>query len=230
MKILALEFSSPRRSVAIVEARADLGPELLAEASEPGGRSTRAMGMIEEILLKAQLEREQIECIAIGLGPGSYNGVRAALAVAQGWQLAREVRLLGICSAESLAAQAQAEGFVGRAAVTIDAQRGEFYLAIYEITGTGCREIEPLRVVPLAEIQARAQAGDLVLGPEADKWVPTGKAMFPSAAKLGILAATRSDFVPGHLLEPIYLRETQFVKAPPPRVLPESLQRGRATD
>ena len=119
---------------------------------------------------------------------------------------------------------------MGRAAVTIDAQRGEFYLAIYEITGNGCRELEPLRVVPLAEIQARAQAGDLVLGPEADNWVPSGRAMFPRAAKLGILAATRSDFVPGQLLEPIYLRETQFVKAPPPRILPDGLQRGHASD
>jgi tRNA threonylcarbamoyl adenosine modification protein YeaZ len=223
MKILGLEFSSLRRSVAIVEARSDRAPTVLAEAGELGGRTTRAIGMIEEVLRAAQLEREQIECVAVGLGPGSYNGVRASLAVAQGWQLAREVKLLGISSSESLAAQAFADGFVGRAAVTIDAQRGEFYLAIYEITGNGWRELEPLRVVPLAEVQARATAGDLVLGPEADKWTPSGRAIFPSAARLGILAATRTDYVPGHLLEPIYLRETQFVKAPPQRVLPDGV-------
>ncbi len=31
------------------------------------------------------------------------------------------------------------------------------------------------------------------------------------------MAASRTDFLPGEKLEPIYLRETAFVKAPPPR-------------
>ncbi len=44
--------------------------------------------------------------------------------------------------------------------------------------------------------------------------------VFPRAATLGQLAAGRADFVSGEKLEPIYLRETKFVKAPPPRVLP----------
>jgi hypothetical protein len=34
------------------------------------------------------------------------------------------------------------------------------------------------------------------------------------------MAAARSDFVAGEGLEPVYLRETRFVKAPPPRRLP----------
>ena len=33
------------------------------------------------------------------------------------------------------------------------------------------------------------------------------------------LAATRTDYVSGDKLEPIYLRETTFVKAPPPRIV-----------
>ena len=41
--------------------------------------------------------------------------------------------------------------------------------------------------------------------------------MLPSAAELGRLAARRIDFVPGEKLEPIYLRETTFAKAPPPK-------------
>jgi tRNA threonylcarbamoyladenosine biosynthesis protein TsaB len=80
MTILALEFSSPQRSVAI--ARDGI---LLAEASEFGGRNTTAFGMIEKILAEAKIEREEIEVIAVGLGPGSYTGIRAAIALAQGW-------------------------------------------------------------------------------------------------------------------------------------------------
>ena len=93
--------------------------------------------MIEEVLAKTKIGREEIEVIAVGLGPGSYTGIRAAIAVAQGWQLAREIKLLGISSAECLAAQAQAEKIFGRVNVVIDAQRGEFYLAGWEISAGG---------------------------------------------------------------------------------------------
>ena len=65
--------------------------------------------MIEKVLAAAKIEREEIEVLAVGLGPGSYTGIRVAISIAQGWQLARGVKLLGIGSAECLAAQAQAE-------------------------------------------------------------------------------------------------------------------------
>ena len=51
-------------------------------------------------------------------------------------------------------------------------------------------------------------------------WFPTGRVLFPRAATLGQLARDRTDFVAGERMEPIYLRETRFVKAPPPRTLP----------
>jgi tRNA threonylcarbamoyl adenosine modification protein YeaZ len=220
MKILALEFSSPQRSVAVVHGGADAGPLCLGEAIETGGRLTNALGLVEDALGQAQLDRAQIECLAIGLGPGSYNGMRLAIALAQGWQLARPVKLLGISSAECLAAQAQAEGIFGRVEIVIDAQRNELYLAGYELGPQARREIEPLRLATLAEAQARQQMGATLIGPEVTKWFPAGRVLFPRAATLGQLARARTDFVAGERMEPIYLRETHFVKAPPPRTLP----------
>ena len=220
MKILALEFSSPQRSVAVVHGGADAGPLCMGEAIETGGRSTNALGLVEDALRQAQLDRAQIECLAIGLGPGSYNGMRLAIALAQGWQLARPVKLLGISSVECLAAQAQAEGIFGRVEIVIDVQRSELYLAGYDLGPQDRREAEPLRLVSLAEVQARQQAGATLLGPEVTKWFPAGRVLFPRAATLGQLAHARSDFVAGERMEPIYLRETRFVKAPPPRIIP----------
>jgi tRNA threonylcarbamoyl adenosine modification protein YeaZ len=217
MKILALEFSSPERSVAIVQR--SVAGLVRAEVVERGGRETRALGMIEEALRLAQLEREQIECIAVGLGPGSYNGIRAAIALAQGWQLAREIKLLGISSVECLACQAQAEGLTGRVSLVIDAQRREFYLATYEIGPGDWSQIAPLRLASLAEVQALEQAGGGLAGPQVTKWFPGGRELVPRAAALGQLALARQDFVPGYKLEPIYLRETAFVKATPPTVV-----------
>jgi len=122
MTILALEFSSPQRSVAVLRA----GDTVAAtEVIESGGNGTHAFAMIESALREAKLEREQIEVIAVGLGPGSYTGIRVALSVAQGWQLARGVKLAGIGSAECLAERARAEKIFGRVNVVIDAQRNE---------------------------------------------------------------------------------------------------------
>ena len=212
MTILALEFSSSQRSVAVAR-----DGEVLAEAVETGERGTNAFGMIEKVLATAKLGRGDIECLAVGLGPGSYTGIRVALSIAQGWQLACGVKLLGIGSVDCLVAQAQAEKNFGRVSVVIDAQRGEFYLATHEISAGGGREIEPLKIVPAAVVEARVAAGEILIGPEVTRWFAAGKILFPQAATLATLAARRSDFVAGETLAPVYLRETNFVKAPPAR-------------
>lgn len=213
MNLLALEFSAAQRSVAV------LAGTVICEVVELTARHTDALGMLTKALADAQLEREQIECLVVGLGPGSYHGIRAAIALAQGWQLANGVKLLGLSSVAGLAAQAQAEGFSGTASVVVDAQRQEFYVARYEISPATCREIEPLQIATLAEVQAREAAGEVLLGPEVTRWFAAGKIVVPHATMLAKSATTRSDFVAGQKLEPIYLRETTFVKAPPLRVI-----------
>jgi tRNA threonylcarbamoyl adenosine modification protein YeaZ len=194
MIILALEFSSPQRSVAAVispeggtrqsrRKKSEIGRKLaefalpdlpvlstasavcVSEVVETMRTNTlRPFGMVEEALKQAGLERAQIEVLAVGLGPGSYTGTRAAISVAQGWQLARGVKLLGISSAECVAAQAQRDGIRGRAHVVIDAQRNEFYLAGYELGEDGWRETVPLRLVGLNE--ARGGLGKAGFEPE----------------------------------------------------------------
>jgi len=185
---------------------------LLAEASETGGRDTKAFALIEKVLATAKISREEIEVMAVGLGPGSYTGIRAAIAAAQGWQLARGIKLLGISSVAALAAEAQAQNVFGRVNVVVDAQRGEFYLATWEISPELREEITPLKIVSAAELADRKSGGEIVVGPGAET------ALSPREARLAQLAAGRRDFVRGEDLSPIYLRETSFVKAPPGRV------------
>ncbi|HTQ51547.1 MAG TPA: hypothetical protein VMJ12_12610, partial [Candidatus Acidoferrales bacterium] len=140
--------------------------------------------------------------------------VRMALAMAQGWQLATGINLLGIGSVEALAARARAEQMFGRITLVVDAQRDEFYQAIFEVTPDRLVEIEPLKIVTAATVDARACAGELIAGPEVTRWFPTGKNLFPSAAMLVMLAEHRNDFCHGKQLEPIYLREASFLKIP----------------
>jgi tRNA threonylcarbamoyladenosine biosynthesis protein TsaB len=217
MKILAVEFSSQRRTVAILRCGGGPDPALLARAEE--GASRRPLGLIAEALHAAGCEREEIDIIAIGLGPGSYTGIRGAIALAQGWQLGRGVQLLGISSVECLATQAMEEKIFGVVNIVIDAQRNEFYLARYEIAPGQCRLAEELHLAPFAKIEELQRAGRRLIGPDSSHWFPAAQDKYPDAAILGKLACGRRDFVPGEKLEPIYLREVAFTKAPPPRAI-----------
>lgn len=173
--------------------------------------------MIEKALAQAGLEREAIECIAVGIGPGSYTGIRAGIALVQGWQLAREIRVLAISSVEAIAEQAFSTGVRGKIHVVVDAQRNEFYHATYDLTETKFSAAEPLRLLPANSILERIQDGEIVIGPDAHHF--KGETLYPTAESLVRLAASRSNYIDAAMLEPIYLREATFVKAPPPRVI-----------
>ena len=209
MTILALEFSSARRSVALSRAG-----QLLAEAVQhTESRATNALGLVEKVLANAKLSRTEIEGLAVGLGPGSYTGIRTAIALAQGWQLAREIKLTGVSSIAAMIAQARAEKIFGRVNVLVDAQRGEFYLATWDLSKSSQQEIAPLKIVPVSEVERRQAAGEICVGPEQTR------RLFPGAAEIANLTDPISARTIGknEFLEPIYLRPTSYAKAPPLR-------------
>jgi hypothetical protein len=74
-----------------------------------------------------------------------------------------------------------------------------------------------LKLATLAEARELEGAGDLLIGPEATRWFPHGQIIFPHSAMLARLARQCSNYLPCEKIEPIYLRETTFVKAPPAR-------------
>jgi len=211
MRILALEFSSTRRSVAAIAP----GCEPVEAVAASAKRNTQAFALITDVLKKVHWDRHDIECIAVGLGPGSYTGVRVGISIAQGWQIATGVKLLGVSSANAIAEEARREEIRGPVTCVIDAQRQEFYVAAYELQENEARATQALRIETLAQLSERAARGEVIISPEALP-VPT-RTVVPTAFAVGRLARWRTDFVSGEKLEPIYLRETSFIKAPPPR-------------
>lgn len=219
MNVLALEFSSQCRSAAIARADGGEGVQVLAEATERTPRSRGPLHLIEAVLRDANLEREAVTRLAVGLGPGSYTGIRSALAVAQGWHLALPIDMVGISSVGSLAAQAQADGITGRVNILVDAQRGDAYHAAYEVRASSVDETVPLRLVLAHELDAVLRRPGIWIGPEVRRWVASGRLMAPSASVLARLSTRALPIGPPAKLEPIYLRETAFVKAPPRRLV-----------
>jgi len=219
MKMLALEFSSPRRSVAVAEV-AENGCRLLAEISDRADGQQGALKMVALTLDQARVRRKEIEAIAVGLGPGSYTGIRMAIALAQGWQLARGVKLLGASSVAALARHAWTTDCRGRIGVGVDAQRGDYYLANYEVTDAGVVERRAVRIVPKAELEETIAVNELLLMPENTPAVPGARTLFPTAADVAVLAAGSAAIGEGGALEPVYLRPVSFVKNPAPKPLP----------
>ena len=258
MNILALEFSSEQRSAAVVQTRPGGLSQVVGSTTTAAARTVQALSLIDQALRQANARRDQVEGIVVGLGPGSYTGIRVAIAVAQAWQLARGVALWGVSSADGIAAQARHAGCYGTLHVVIDAQRNEFYHAVYEVSAVTTVELSPLRLARRDEIERLAANGALVVGPEAERRLPAGRVVFPHAAVLvellvrglergppagrqpnpsesavpearaagltggeqiptGPAAFQEGGGVSGEKLEPIYLRETSFVKAPPSR-------------
>ena len=212
MRILALEFSSRVRSVAAWDSGcAATRPPGVARESE--ARATPVFSLIETALREAGLRREDIQRLAVGLGPGSATGIRAAIAVAQGWCLARGVTVVGVNSLDVLATGLHAARQRGRVDLACDAQRGEWHVAGYELEAAGPRLCEPLRLASHEEMAARIRAGRIVLGPDLAAALPGARDAFPEAAVLARLAAEATAALAPESLAPIHLRAPSFAKA-----------------
>lgn len=204
MIALALEFSSDRRSVAVGRSG-----EVLAEVSHHGTVNTPVFALIAEALRQASVAREEVRQLVVGVGPGSYTGVRIAISAAQGWQLATGASCFGVNSLENLA-----RSVTTRTLLAVDAQRGEFASAWAE----SGRLVEAVRLRTKDELLSGLEQGELLAGPGLDRLVPGARTLFPTAA--GALAlAWHAEAVPAEELVPVYLREASFVKAAPTRVV-----------
>lgn len=214
MKLLALSTSTPHGSVALLEALPGAVRELaVASYDDLAGHAERLFSLIDQVLAEAGIERSAIGAIACDVGPGSFTGVRVAVASAKGAAIALGLPVIGVTSLEALAARAFAEGRAqpgDRVAAAVDAKKGEVFLAVLEAS---LDFVLPPCHVPraaVAEVLAKA-AGDrplLLVGepPAPDPEVP---AQLPEAAWIGRVAASRLQAGGGidpAELEPLYVR------------------------
>lgn len=212
MKILAIESSTSRRGVAFIN-----NNELVWESSESLATADRTLPLIQQGLAAAGWKSGEIERVAIGLGPGSFTGVRLAIATAIGFEAVHGTPALGVRSFDALAHRLSMEGHRGRHALVADAQRGEFALGLYSLTPEGAACAENLRLASRAELEAMAAAGIPMHGPDMPKLASHVTPRYPDAHAIALLAGRERIFTTPGSLEPIHLRPVAFVKAPPPR-------------
>lgn len=129
MKILHLETSSKNCSVAISQ-----NEELLCvceEASENYKQSESLHTFIEWALEGAGIILQDLDAVCLGIGPGSYTGLRIGAASAKGFCYGLNIPLIGVSSLDTLVAPYINQGY-DYIIPMIDARRMEVYTAVYQ--------------------------------------------------------------------------------------------------
>lgn len=132
MKILALDTSTWTETVALLEDGSILSERVVVEKES---HNRRLLATIEAVLKDAQCSVKEVDAIAVGIGPGSFTGIRIGITTAKAlaWSLRKPV--IGIPSLDALAFPF---GFWnGYVCPMIDARKKEVYYAIYRVDGTG---------------------------------------------------------------------------------------------
>jgi tRNA threonylcarbamoyladenosine biosynthesis protein TsaB len=201
--LLALDLSTAHGSIAVVR-----GDDVLFRSTFQSERSHNAQvfAPLREALAAAG---DQLTGIVIGNGPGSYTGVRIAIAAAQGIALSCNVWCVGWSSLTAPDLDAPASyNIIG------DARRQSFYLARVE----NGRLLPDLEIVS-AEI-ARERAADCEIVYTFDAKCPLGLSLHsakPDAAKLAkIVQSLPADELAALIAQPLiphYLAEA-FITLP----------------
>ncbi|WP_182084240.1 tRNA (adenosine(37)-N6)-threonylcarbamoyltransferase complex dimerization subunit type 1 TsaB [Aureimonas sp. ME7] len=173
--LLAIDTAGERCSVAVF----DMGSDAILVRLDPAigrGHAEVLMDTIEQAMGEAGAGWGEIAKLAVGIGPGSFTGIRVAVAAARGFELSLGIPSVGVSTLE-----AQAEPFWGEGAVWAvhDAKRGEVYAALY---GPGGEE----RMAP----RALTHEAFAAMAPGTDRLVGSGAA----------LAAELLDVGPEHIL------------------------------
>ena len=109
--------------------------------------NTQLLPRIDAALAAQGVEKSEIACVVCGRGPGSFTGVRIALATAKGMASALGVPLVGVSSLDAVAWGAWHAGVRGPVLVVADAMRKEVYPVRFAVSDAGIDRLEADRVV-----------------------------------------------------------------------------------
>jgi tRNA threonylcarbamoyladenosine biosynthesis protein TsaB len=161
-----------------------------------GERTSRAATLLEDVdalLRQAGAHTRELDALAVGIGPGSFTGVRIGLSTARGLALALDLPVAGVSTLDALAAGAPG------AIPVIDARRREVFV--------------PGRVVAPGELEV--EPGQLYVGSGAVRYrdvLEAKGAEIPAdgderhVPRARLHAALARDFGPAERVEPLYLR------------------------
>lgn len=181
-----------------------LNGELYSQVTGDDGRhDQRLLPEVEALLARAGIEFSDLDQVGVGIGPGSFTGIRVALATAQGICMARELDLFPLDSLALMAAGLP----TGQYHFVLDARLGEVYQGRYRVDEQGVTVLSPPWLTAIdGLISLDAQ----------DEFVGDGWALVEQQAMVGELAPNglwvellgQSAGLAPEACEPAYLRDT----------------------
>jgi tRNA threonylcarbamoyladenosine biosynthesis protein TsaB len=165
VRILAFDTATAATSVALVDTGAGVAREMRddPESGRRPGHATRLLPLIAQLLQDAGLGWPDVERIAVGVGPGTFTGLRIGVSTARALAQARAIPLVGVSTLESLAVGAAAAGHA-QVVTVLDARRREVFAAVWApeggpVAGRPGMLMEPRAMTPSALVQRLGQIG-----------------------------------------------------------------------
>jgi len=178
----------------------------------PPGHARELMPAIADVMERADVDYTDLNAVAVGVGPGTFTGLRIGVATARALAHANGLRVHGISSLEALAHGIEAELRLP----LIDAKRGELFAALYEggeerwppFAATPEALVERLRKDALTVTAAgdgslrfrdQLEAGGIVVGPAGSHAV---RALHICRLAARVPASSPDAILPNYLREP----------------------------
>jgi tRNA threonylcarbamoyladenosine biosynthesis protein TsaB len=217
MKLLAIETATPGSSVAVVEDRRTLAA---ASRIDRVGHAGFVVPAIDFCFDQVGWSPEDLDAVAVDIGPGLYTGIRVGIATAQGLAAAFGIPIIPVSSVDALALEAK----TGHRMVwaVVDARRGEFAVARYRPVPGGVVRESNTELMDPEELQAALEStadDSLVVGDPGElpegffrgmHHVKTAKPRYPYAVALAEIGAgkfERDDYPSPEYIRPLYMRE-----------------------
>ncbi len=180
MVTLAIDTSTKVCTVALVK-----GDEVIAsyEANIGLTHSEALMVQIDQLFTESKTDFDQISKIAVSIGPGSFTGLRIGLATAEAMAYSWKCELCGVNTLKALAYNIQEENIL--LAPVLDAQKGNYYLALYTWQQGKLIEKQAVEVVSKEELFTKIASYGMktILLGECDKLVDSLKAEISLASE-----------------------------------------------
>lgn len=230
--ILCLETATPSCSVALIH-----NGEVLACEEDPKGQnhSEKITLFIDSVMKKAGISYNQLDAVAVSMGPGSYTGLRIGVSTAKGICYAVSKPLIAVETLESMAygGKVVISSEVEKSSVNdnmilipaIDARRMEVYAAIFDENVNKIRNTEAVIIDENSFADFKKDHHLYLFGDGADKCaelfanddkITVIKDFYCSAKYMNTIAQQKlnnKDFVDVAYFEPFYLKD--FVPGTP---------------
>jgi tRNA threonylcarbamoyladenosine biosynthesis protein TsaB len=167
--LAAIEVSTRISSVALLDL---ITGEELAEVHLPADweSSVTLIPAMESLLTQKGAGPQDLDAVAVAIGPGSFTGIRVGIATAEGLCLPSNLLAFGIPTLDALAENLRNAELQGEALALVDAQRGECYVGHYLIDPDQIRPLDPPRILKPEQLLAELKGRAWIVGPGALKY------------------------------------------------------------